>query len=226
MIQSLTTEELSVYLSKQMNHLFPDNDEVMPGLLLPQVQTALDRLHFCFSRVSHKRYHTGTDTIYNHLYTDHNIVFYWLLSNTIWAETKNDRLASKVYYLNKAIHAFDCMFDTALPEIFLVFHGAGTMLGKAVYSDYFVVLHGCTVGSQKGHYPVMGKGVSLTANSAIIGNCQVGHRATVGAKVMVFDQDLEKDTTVFLQTETGKMVAKASAVCYAQQFFSTDLKSF
>lgn len=219
MILSQTQEELVVYLCRQLNHLFPDKDEVKPVHLLESVATALGRLNYCFSQVSNYRYHNGTQPIYNHLYSDHNIVFYWFLANTVWVQAKNDQLASKLYYLNKVMHGFDCMFDTAMPDIFLVFHGVGTMLGKAIYNDYFVAMQGCTVGSNKGHYPVFGKGVSLTANSSVIGNCKIGDKCNISTGTLVFDKNMGANETAFVNPANGLVETRLSRASYAEQFF-------
>ena len=218
MILSQTQEELSIYLSRQINNLFPDKHEVLPGQLEKCIKIAISRLDFCFSRVSNPHYNTGAESIYNHLHTDHNIVFNWFLSNTIWQQTKNDKLASKFYYLNKAIHAFDCMFDTALPEIFLIFHGAVTVLGKATYSDYFIALQGCTVGMNKGKYPVMGKAVTLTAHSSLIGDCVVGDHVTLSGYTNVIDRNIGSNTIVF-RNEQGANEFKKSKSSFASKFF-------
>jgi serine O-acetyltransferase len=144
----------------------------------------------------------------------------------VWKESVNENLASKLYYLNKSLHGLDCMYDTKMPDIFLVFHGVGTMLGKAGYSNFFVALQGCTVGSHRGNYPVFGSGVTLTANSSVIGNCTIGDRVSIGAETLVFEKDIESDNAVFINSATGATDIKSSGTAYAQQFFNVDLKSF
>lgn len=57
------------------------------------------------------------------------------------------------------------MYDTKMPDIYLLCNSSSTMLGKPSNADYFVALHGCTVGSQKDEYSFFRKSVSLTANS-------------------------------------------------------------
>ena len=94
MIQSLSLDNISIYISQQLNNLFPDNSKVVPQDLSDSVKEAIERLEYCFSRVSNPRYNNGTETIYNHLYSDHNIVFYWFLANSVWQKTKNDILPS------------------------------------------------------------------------------------------------------------------------------------
>ena len=128
---SLTSDELKDYTSRQLNHFFPDKHVVKSSDLNAYADTALDRLNFCFSHVSFSRYNTNGQTIFNHLYTDQYLVYLWFLANTAWKQNGSEHIYSKIYYLNKALHSFDCMYNTALPNIFLVLHGAGTMLGKA-----------------------------------------------------------------------------------------------
>ena len=100
-------------------------------------------------------------------------------------------LANKLYCLNKVLHGLDCMYDTQLPDIFLLFHSSGTMLGKAKYSDFFIALHGCTIGSHKGRYPILGKGVSITANSSVIGDCYIGNRCTISTRTTIFQKKFQ-----------------------------------
>ncbi len=222
---SLSKKDFTSYLCSQLNHFFPDKNLIHPDSIQNYCDTALDRVDFCFKHVAFERYNNKKNTILNHLYADQYLVFLWFLSNTIYKEIGNNPISNKLYYLNKALHGFDCMYDTALPDIFLIFHGVGTMLGKAHYSDYFVSLQGCTVGSQKGSYPQFGKGVALTAHSAIIGACRIGDRVSVSAYTTVFETNVENDSVVYRDNDSGKTIIKSSKSTYAQQFFLTDLSS-
>ena len=223
MLLSLPKDELQSYTSAQLNYFFPDKDTVKLANYSNIVNLALDRIDFCFGKTSHSRYNNSGQTILNHLYTDQYLMFVWFLANTFWKEKGKNIISEKLYCLNKALHAFDCMYDTGLPDIFLIFHAAGTMLGKAKYDDYFVALQGCTIGSHKGKYPVMGKGVSLTAHTAIIGNCTVGNRVSLSAYTSVFEKDIPDDTVVSADKETGQKSFRYSKNPYAQQFFNVDL---
>jgi len=225
MIQSLTTDELSKYVSNQINSFFPDLETV--DLVIDNKFTieALERVEFCFKHVKLKNYFNDNVVYFNHLYSDHYVMFIWYLSNTVYNYLGKCNLANKLYYLNKVLHGLDCMYDTKLPNIFLLFHSSGTMLGKAQYDDFFVALHGCTVGSQKGNYPTFGKGVSLTANSSVIGNCIIGNRCTIATRTTIFQKILENDTTAFIDFDSGAIQFKKSNKCYAQQFFNIDLNN-
>ena len=222
---SLDTASFRDYTSRQLNYFFPDGKTVRLEDHSAAFDLAIDRLDNCFQKVAYQRYNKDGATILNHLYADQYLMYVWFLSNTIWKETQDLSLANKLYYLNKSLHAFDCMYDTKLPDIFLVFHGAGTMLGKAHYSDYFVVLQGCTVGSQKGNYPFIDKGVGLTAHSSIIGNCHIGKRTSVSSYTSVFEKNIPEDSVVFKNHDTGITQVKPGKNCYAQQFFNVDLKT-
>ena len=221
---SLEKSELCSYLSNQVNNFYPDK-YVIKNEINQVLATAISRLEFCFKHVAFNRYNNEGNTIYNHLYADHHVMLLWFLSNVVWKELNNSNLASKLYYLNKTLHGVDCMYNTPMPDIFLIFHGVGTMLGKAHYDDYFVVLQGCTIGSHKGEYPKFGKGVALTANSSVIGKCDIGDRATISTRTTLFQKNLQKDQTAFINFENGNLEIKASNLCYAQQFFNVDLKT-
>lgn len=219
MITSLSPYELMDYTSRQLNNFYPDNQPVNLRDHQTQVQQALQRLEHCFLQCSLKHYFDGEQSHFNHLYSDHYVMYVWYLANTLWKERADRNLCNKLYYLNKSLHGIDCMFDTQLPDIFLIFHGVGTMLGKATYSDYFVVLQGCTVGMNRGRYPVLGKGVALTAHSSLIGDCQVGNLVTIANHTSITDTNFPDNTVVFTNRQ-GAIDTKPSQRSYAQSFFN------
>ncbi len=219
MITSLSIDELAKYTSGQLNYFFPDKETVDLNGYKNCIKLSLDKLENCYKKVILKNYYNGTEAIFNHLHSDHYVMYIWHLSNIIFKEKQNANLCNKLYYLNKVLHSFDCMFNTNLPDIFLVFHGAGTMLGKASYSDYFVVLQGCTIGMNNSKYPILQKGVALTAHSSLIGNCNVGKLVTISSYTSVIDKNIEANHVVF-RNEEGKIVYKETSNSYAQSFFS------
>jgi serine O-acetyltransferase len=222
---TLTPSELCDYLSRQLNHFFPDGQSVILRDYGGALDLALDRVAYCFKHVSLKSYCINGQPRFNHLFSDQYVVFLWFLANSIWRHEGPSPLANKIYYLNKALHAFDSLYDNNLPDIFLVFHTVGTVLGKAEYSDFLVVAQGCTVGAHKGQYPKLGRGVGLATNSAVLGSCVVGARASIGAGTMVFCQDVPPDTAVYRDHE-GAMVSKIASPGFAQQMFTCDLNVF
>ncbi len=219
---SLARNELLSYTQRQLSTFFPDGHATTLGDHSPTVDTALDRLDRCFRHVSVRRYCENAQTFMNHLYSDHYLMYLWFLSNTLWKENADPVLLNKLYYLNKSLHGFDCVYDTSMPDIFLVFHGSGTVLGKADYSDYFVALQGCTVGAHSGKYPRLGRGVALAAHSSIIGECIIGNRVSIGSQTGVFKRNVEDDCSIY-RKDDGRLEVSRRAKCYAQMFYSDDL---
>jgi serine O-acetyltransferase len=221
---SLTSSDFRLYTCKQLNTFYPDSNSIAEKDLEPFFGIAIDRIDACFKNVAYNRYNKNNQTFLNHLYIDHYLMFVWFLANTIWKEEGDTAISTKLYYLNKTLHSFDCMYDTALPNIFLVFHGGtGTLLGKAQYDDFFVALHGCTVGSHKGKYPKIGKGVALTAHSSIIGDCSIGDRVSISSNTSIFQKDIPADSVAFIDRENGKLTIKPSKTPYSQQFFNVTI---
>lgn len=219
---SLSRLELAGYTSRQLNHFYPDTHRVEPDDLSRVMDVALDRLHFCFKHATNRRYNNESGTHFNHLYADHYLMYLWFLANTLSKNGADPRLLGKLYCLNKALHAFDCMYDTGLPDVFLVFHAVGTMLGKAKYSNFFVTLQGCTIGADSGTYPTMGQGVALAANSSIIGACNIGSAVSVSCQTSVFRRDVP-DGHVIYRDAKGELIARPSQKSYAQSFFNVDV---
>jgi serine O-acetyltransferase len=117
------------------------------------------------------------------------------------------------------------MYDNKIPDVFLIVHGIGTIMGKAEYSNYFVIYQGCTIGASHGIYPKIGAGVTITANSSVIGKSIIGNRATISTRTTIFQKEVPKDYTAFIDWDKGKLQMKKSNICYAQQFFNIDLKT-
>jgi len=174
MIQSLNTTNLTKYVAQQLNNLLPDFD-VNSDVLYPFVKKAIERTEYCFSRVNIKYFFDGNNVRFNHLNTDQYAMFLYYLSNTIWQVEKDGLLASKLYYLNKALNGLDAFYEVKLTDIFILTHPVGTVLGRGNYSDYFVVYQRVTIGGNTElDYPTLGKGVVMYGGSAVIANVKLG----------------------------------------------------
>ena len=84
---------------------------------------------------------------------------------------------------------------------FLIFftldHPVGTVIGRGCFSNGFSFAQNCTVGNNKGVYPVIGKNFRMCANSTVLGNCHIGDNVTLGAGTLVKDQDIPSNSLVF-----------------------------
>ena len=194
---TLGKNELVRYITKQINLFFPDNEVPLDRLAL-LVHKALQRVEYCFSKINCKYFFDDNNVLFNHLNTDQYAVFLYYLSNTVWRQEKDEELASKIYYLNKTLNCLDIFYEVALPDIFMLVHPVGTVLGRGEYKDYFIAYQRVTVGANKNlEYPVLGKGLAMYGGSALIGNCKIGDNCLISAGTIVMDKEVPPNMVVF-----------------------------
>ncbi|HPJ68325.1 MAG TPA: hypothetical protein PLQ82_05140 [Desulfobacteraceae bacterium] len=92
--------------------------------------------------------------------------------------------------MNKILHSCDIYYAIELPTVFFLEHPVGTVLGRAKYGNNFFAMQGCTVGGNKGVYPIIGDNVKMYSNSKIIGKSNIGHNVMVGANCFIKDLDI------------------------------------
>jgi serine O-acetyltransferase len=92
----------------------------------------------------------------------------------------------------------DLYYTLKLPEVFLFVHPLGSILGRADYSDHFVMYQGCTVGClNEGLFPVFKGKAILYAHSQILGKCTIGDNVCIASGVSVVNTDVPENTVVF-----------------------------
>lgn len=217
---SLPYRDFTAFTVKQLNNLFPDGHPVRRGDIRRSFDTATERTANCFRHVSLRGYAIDGVPCLNHLHSDQYAVYLWFLSNAVWTDTQHEAIANKLFCLNKALHGFSCLYDTALPDRFILLHATGTVLGKAQYGDRFVAAQGCTVGAHHGCYPVLGCDVALLPGAAIVGECRIGDRVSVGIGATVYGQDVPDDSVVF-RDAAGKLNVKHAASPWAANVFAS-----
>jgi serine O-acetyltransferase len=186
----ISSSDLAGYTSAQLNTFFPDGHSVSSADLRRCVDVALQRLEYSF------QHYSGGPVALDVLHSDRYCMYVYLLSNTVYKDAGDTRLAGKLFYLNKALHAFNCMYDAELPAIFLLIHVVGTVLGKAKYSNYLVVGQNCTIGAIRGEYPELGERVILGSGASIIGKCRVGDDVMLAPGAQVFMRDIPSNSLV------------------------------
>ena len=197
---SLSLDDLRTYTQKQLLHFFPDKQSYK--LDKKCFKLAIERAEYCFSKII---FYNKNGLSFNHLHSDQYLTFLWILSNQIWSDAADKIVATKLYYLNKALHGFDCLYNNNLPSIFYIAHGVGTVLGKASYDDYLYVCKGVTVGSSRGvNYPKFSKWVSLGSDSTVIGECTLEEMSSVGAGTSIFDLKVESKKAV-IRDKAGEL---------------------
>lgn len=188
--ENINKSFLVEYIDDQLKHFFPDkvNNNID---LYRHIDIALERMIFSLKHVKLNGY-----TEFNYLHSDLYAQFIYFLSNTVWTDSENINLASKLFYLNKALNGLNCMYDTKLPEIFILIHCVGTVLGKAEYSNYFVAFQNVTVGSDKGYSPIISECVYMGPGSSVIGNCKVAKYTHLSKNATLRDQNTNEKSLI------------------------------
>jgi len=205
---SIEKEDLARYVTDQLNLFFPDMIRVQPGTIAEYTTVALEDLDYCFSHVNDKYFWTGDRTLFNHLNSDQYAMFLYRLSNILFKETEDINVSTKLFLLNKCLHGIDLFYEVELPQIFLINHPLGTVLGRGKYSDFFIAHQKCNIGSNKDKFPKMGKYVSLHPGAAILGDCNIGKNCKISAGSLVIDTDM-KDNSVYIGMPRDHILKKS-----------------
>lgn len=187
---SLSANRLAALAARQLSNFFPDGDDVAPSALMAAVDGALPRLEHCFSRIDSKYFFDGARAVFSHLHGDQYAMWLYFLANELHRQRGDPAVCAKLFLLNKALHGCDIYFEVELPDIFLLVHPLGTVLGRGRYSDYFVAYQRCGVGSNHDVYPEFGAHVTLRPGSAVLGNSRIGDHCEIAAESLVIDCDL------------------------------------
>lgn len=185
---------LAKYVTHQINTFFNDGQKILIDDVRMLFPESLERLEHCFARINNKYFFDGESAIFNHLHGDQYAMFLYLLCNTAYKMAGANRLASKLFLLNKMLHGIDAFYEVELPSVFLFVHPIGTVLGRGSYSDYFLVYQRCGVGSNHDIYPTLGHHTTLRPGSSVLGQCKLDGNCTLAAESLLLDKDLQANT--------------------------------
>jgi len=196
---SMPVEAIRAYIGRQANALFPDGEPV--DIHPAWITDALGRLEPCLDAVASSSFQRDGETFFNHLHSDQYAMFLYLLANTAYRARGPQSVCEKLYFLNKALYGMDAFYEVELPRIFVFNHAGSTVLGRAQYSDYFLVYQNCTVGSARaaegaarGIFPVLGRHVSLYAGASVLGASKIGDNCKISAGSVVINTRLKPNT--------------------------------
>lgn len=204
---SLPVASLAQMAARQANAFFPDGDELSADDLMPSAGRALARVELCFSRVANKYFYDGENAVFDHLHGDQYCMWLYFLSNQLHRDGAGAAICGKLFLLNKGLHGCDMFYEVVLPDIFLVVHPLGTVLGRGSYSDYFVAYQRCGVGSNHDVFPTFGEHVTLRPGSSVLGDCTIGHHCQIAAESLVLDRDLP-DHSLYIGNPKTAMVKR------------------
>ena len=201
-------ELLKFYLSQLNNHFF-DGDEIkVSNEIIKQFDFALQRVEFCFSKINNKYYFSNNTVRFNHLNSDHNAVLLYYWSNTLYNNNYDRKICDKIFYLNKILHGLDAYYEVKLPDIFLLVHPLGTVLGRGEYSNYFVAYQRCGIGSNKDKSPSLGEHVTLRPGASVLGNSIIGDYCEIAADSLLLDKKLEEES-LYIGNPKSNFIAKS-----------------
>lgn len=202
-------------LFKQLNNLYFLSDEEID--IINSCREEIDnRFLFNCSNLKNKYYSELSNITPYHScqYT----MFLYFVSNTIFKVVKKRmEISDKIYNLLKTVSAADMYYEIELPKIFMFDHPNGSVLGRAKYGNYFSFSQGCTVGNNKGEYPVFGDFVAMMSNSKILGKCNIGNNVIISANTYVKDMDIPSNSLVF--PKNNGVFIKSIDNIYAENFF-------
>ena len=167
------------------------------GIIPESIDTVLGMVEDCFSYSANKYYRENNAVIFNPFHSGQYSIFLYFLSNHIYTRYGDSVLSDKIYCLNKSLNSVDLFYEVTLPCIFSTDHPVGSVIGRATYSDFFFFSQNCTVGNNKGIYPVIGKNVTMFSGAKIIGNSRIGNGSVISANSLVKDQDVPPNSIVF-----------------------------
>ena len=179
----ITNDELVTLTIKQISAFFPlsKEDTICIQYILPSV---LERVKKNFEANTNKYYHREGHIYFNPFHSGQYCIYLYYLSNSIF----------------KLGNRCDLFYEVELPDIFMLDHPVGSVIGRAKIEDGFTFSQNCTIGNNHGIYPVIGKNVTLNANSSILGNSRIGDNVILGAYTCIKDADIPNDSIVFGQS--------------------------
>ena len=196
----ISIDDIEALIAKQLDHIFTYNRETEGPIMKRAVNLALSRCEQCFSltRVRSKYYVRNSEIYFNPFHSRQYAIFLYYLSNSIYKEfPESGTLADRVYYLNKVLNGLDLFYEIEMPDAFFLDHPVGAVLGRAVYGELFSFSQGCTVGNNKGVYPVIGSNVRMMSGSKVVGECRVGDNVILSANSYIKDADIPSCSIVF-----------------------------
>jgi serine O-acetyltransferase len=154
---------------------------------------------------------------FDYLHSSQYCIYLYYLANSIWRNTGERAGCTRLFLLNKALNGIDLFYEIEMPKVFFIGHSVGIVLAKATYGEKLVLYQNSTVGKNHGAAPVLGEGVVMYPNTAIIGACRVADRTVLSQGVGLVGKDTPGDCMVF--RGEGGLVFKPNRRDFVADFF-------
>ncbi|MDD3014837.1 MAG: hypothetical protein PHC34_14135 [Candidatus Gastranaerophilales bacterium] len=184
-------DELCRYVSHQFNNIFMHN---IPDILPKYIDAAIAKTQEAFKYCKNKNF--GEEKKFSQYNSVQYCVFLYWLSRAMRDIDGNGNNAEKAYYLNKVLNSVDIFYEVNMPNIFSAEHPVGSIMGRAVYGDFFFFYQGCTVGGNGSDYPIIGKSVLMYSNSKILGKAKIGNNTIISANTYIINENTPENSIV------------------------------
>lgn len=209
-----TRQSLLDYTCAQITTFFPDGkSELVRAKVSRHMDEALTRVERCINAV--RMWKPGC---FNYLNSSQYCIYLYYLSNTIWRNERDAAVPTRLFCLNKALNAIDLFYEIEMPDIFFIGHSVGIVLAKATYGNYLVLYQNSTVGKNHGIAPVIGDGVVMYPNTAIIGRCNVANGTVISQGTSIINRDTLGNCIVY-PGDQGSLVFKSSKRAILEDIF-------
>jgi serine O-acetyltransferase len=203
---------LQQYLLKQLATFLPDERPCAQTIAV-NLDEALVRLQRCINGVR-----AWPQDQFDYLHSTQYCTFLYFLANTIKHNGGDTEVCTKLFLLNKALNGIDLFYEIEMPEIFFIGHSVGIVLAKATYGNYLVLYQNSTVGKNHGVAPVIGEGVVMYPNTAIIGRCHIADGTILSQGTSAINCDTLSNCVAYAG-EMGKLVFKPAKRTILEDIF-------
>lgn len=209
-----TRQSLIDYTCAQIANFFPDGkNELVRAQVSRHMDETLVRVERCINAVR-----MWTPERFNYLNSSQYCIYLYYLSNTIWRNERDAAVPTRLFCLNKTLNAIDLFYEIEMPDIFFIGHSVGIVLAKATYGNYLVLYQNSTVGKNHGVAPVIGDGVVMYPNTAIIGRCKVADGTVLSQGTSVINRDTPGNCVAY-PGDQGSLVFKSTKRAILEDIF-------
>lgn len=185
-------KELVNYVADQLHGMIPIKLEKDKILLQNALKVSIKRLKDCFSGIR-----IWDSNKFNILQSQQYCTFLYLLANTIWKETGETSLPTRLFLLNKALNSIELFYEVNMPKVFLIGHSVGSVFAKAVYGNRIVFFQNVTVGRVGSSAPVIGENVVLYPQAVVSGASRIGNNCVVSAGCVIHNRNIPDNNIVY-----------------------------
>ncbi len=209
-----TLQSLTKYLAAQISTIVPDGRiDICEKSIAAHIEEALARTQHCIDGV--KMWRPGE---FNYLHSSQYCIFLYYLANTIWKNSGDTGVPTRLFLLNKALNGIDLFYEIEMPKIFFIGHSVGIVLAKATYGEHLVLYQNSTVGKSGGDAPVIGERVIVHPNCAVIGRSQIADGTILSQGTSVINRET-KENMIAYGAANGSLTFKKPQRHIIEDFF-------